>query len=95
MTRVPTMPRKQHVQVEQAAIFAWLDEQHTAATLCEIAEHFDISQHSTRRKADGLVAQGKLTVEAGSRIEKGGGATPRRYRTNPDADAKIHQLASH
>jgi DNA-directed RNA polymerase sigma subunit (sigma70/sigma32) len=37
------------VQVEQAAILAWLDEQHTAATLREIAEHSDISQHSARQ----------------------------------------------
>lgn len=71
-------PRKPHVQVEQTAILAWLDEQRTA-TLREIAEHFDISAHSARRKADGLVAQGKLTVEVGSRIEKDGAAIPRRY----------------
>lgn len=55
-----------------------LQEQSSAATLREIAEQFDISQHSARRKEDGLVAQGKLTVEPGSRIERGSTATTRR-----------------
>jgi len=73
----PTIARKRHVQVEQAAILAWLDEQH-AATLR------DRRAQCHRRKADGFVAQGKLTVVVGSRIEKDGAATPRRYRSNHD-----------
>ncbi len=47
-------PRKRHVRMEQDAILTWLREQ-DSATLHEIAEHFDISKHSARRKADGLV----------------------------------------
>lgn len=79
MDNQPLTARKRHVQVEQPVILAWLREQ-GSATLREIAEHFEISQHSARRKADGLVVQGELTVEPGSRIEAGrSGATPRRY----------------
>ena len=71
--------RKRHVKVDQDAILAWLREGKRAATLREIAEHFDISMASARGKADGLAAQGKLTVEAGSRIKAGSAPTPRRY----------------
>jgi hypothetical protein len=72
----PTIARKRHVQVEQAAILAWLDEQH-AATLR------DRRAQCHRRKADGLVAQGKLTVVIGSRIEKDGSGDPAPLQDQP------------
>jgi hypothetical protein len=53
------------------------------ATLPEIAQHFDISDASARRKADGLVARGKLIVEEGRRGLHG---WPRRYGINLDAE---------
>ncbi len=83
--RTTLKARKRHVQVDQAAILAWLQEQRSATTtLREIAEHFDISEHTARRKADGLVEQGKLTVEPGSRIQRVSAATPRRYKALSD-----------
>jgi DNA-binding IclR family transcriptional regulator len=69
-------PRKRHVQVEQDAILAWLREQDGTRTLREIAEHFDIHTATARRFADGLAAQGKLTVEP---REHSHGPIPRRY----------------
>lgn len=35
------------------------------AVVEDIAEHFNVSEASARRKLDGLVAQGKLTVRSG------------------------------
>jgi len=78
-------PRKRHVHVEQDAILAWLSEQDGARTLREIAKHFDISTATARRLADGLAAQGKLTVEPGSRFELGHGPSPRRYTARKEA----------
>jgi hypothetical protein len=68
--------RKPPVRVEQDAILAWMRERRLSTTLQEIAEHFNVSAHSARFKADGLVAQGKLTVTPGIR---GHGSTLRRY----------------
>lgn len=76
--RAMLKPRKRHVQIKQDAILTWLRER-DSATLREIAEHFDISKHSARRNADGLVAQGELAVESGSRIGEGSTVTSRRY----------------
>jgi hypothetical protein len=57
--------RKHPVRIDAGAILAWIDERR-CATLREIAEHFNISEGSARRKADGLVYVGKFTVIAGS-----------------------------
>jgi len=78
-------PRKRHVRVEHDAILAWLGEQDGATTLHEIAKHFDISTATARRLADGLAAQGKLTVEPGSKLERGHGPSPRRYTARKEA----------
>jgi hypothetical protein len=67
--------RKRPVKVDQQAILAWMHERQPTATPREIAQHFDVSEHSAKCKADGLVAQGKLTVTPGSRSQR----TPRRY----------------
>jgi DNA-binding MarR family transcriptional regulator len=85
MTMHMLKPRKRHVQVEQDAILAWLREQDGARTLREIAEHFDIHTATARRLADGLAAQGKLTVEPGSKFERDHGPIPRRYTAVTDA----------
>jgi hypothetical protein len=66
--------RKPPVKVAQDAILAWMHER-LSATPREIAQHFNISTHSARCKADGLVAQGKLNVTPGSLSPP----TPRRY----------------
>jgi hypothetical protein len=66
--------RKPPVKVAQDAILAWMHER-LSATLREIAQRFNISTHSARCKADGLVAQGKLNVTPGSLSPP----TPRRY----------------
>lgn len=57
-------------------------EEKLIATLPEIAQHFEISEASARRKADGLVAQGKLIVEDGCKDDW----SPRRYGINLDAE---------
>lgn len=67
--------RKPVVKVEQSEILAWLEERRSA-TLPEIAEHFDVSEASARRKAEGLVYQGKLLVQAGRQARP---SIPRRY----------------
>lgn len=66
--------RKPPVKVDQDAILAWMHER-PSAMLREIAQHFNISAHSARCKADGLAAQGKLNVTPGSLSPP----TPRRY----------------
>jgi hypothetical protein len=71
-----TRRRKPPVRVDQDAILAWMRERRLSATPQEIAEHFNVSAHGARCKADGLVAQGKLTVTPGIR---GHGSTLRRY----------------
>jgi predicted ArsR family transcriptional regulator len=75
--------RKPQVYVGQAAILAWMKQEKLIATLPEIAQHFEISEASARRKADGLVAQGKLIVEDGGRGRHG---WFRRYGINLDAE---------
>jgi hypothetical protein len=86
----PTPPgrsrRKTHVHVPQEALLAWLTEKGSATT-DEIAAHFDISHHTSWRKADGLVAQGKLDVVPG---ERGRYGQPRIYSVPrpPDAPAE-------
>jgi hypothetical protein len=57
--------RKHPVRIDQSAVLAWMHDRGDA-TLREIAQHFSISEHSARGKADGLVAPGKLTVTPGS-----------------------------
>lgn len=81
--------RKPPVRVDQDAILAWMRERRLAATPQEIAEHFNVSAHSARCKADGLVHQGKLTVTPGIR---GHGSTLRRYsipRTLPEPTTAV------
>lgn len=77
---LPGRPRKGHMHIDQQDIGVWL-QQWLVATLQEIAEHFGISQATARRITDGLVAQGKLTVEAG---RPGARGYPRRYEINID-----------
>jgi predicted ArsR family transcriptional regulator len=68
--------RKKHVQVSQDAILAALQET-GGGELPTIAQYFDVSETTARRKLDGLVYQGKLKVEPG---RKGHGAgLPRFY----------------
>jgi hypothetical protein len=76
-------PRKPQVYIGQDAILAWMKEENLIATLPEIAQHFEISEGSARRKADGLVARGKLIVEDGRRGRHG---WLRRYGINLDAE---------
>jgi hypothetical protein len=84
-TRIPVMyePRRPQVYIGQDAILTWMKEEKLIATLLEIAQHFKISEASARRKADGLVAQGKLIVEDGGRGRHG---WLRRYGINLDAE---------
>lgn len=74
-----TEPRKPWVHTEQDAILRWMAEEKLIATRPELAQHFDISEASARRKADGLVARGKLIVEDGCRGLHG---WPRHYGIN-------------
>lgn len=67
--------RKPAIWIEQSEILAWVTEKRSATT-AEIAQHFDINKYTVLRKADGLVAQGKLEVEPGGRGRYG---HPRRY----------------
>ena len=53
-----TEPRKPWVHTEQDAILRWMAEEKLIATRPELAQHFDISEASARRKADGLVGDG-------------------------------------
>jgi hypothetical protein len=62
--RVPRTGRKQPVRVELSAILAWLTERGSATT-SEIAQHFNVSEHTAWMKADALVHQGKLDVMPG------------------------------
>jgi hypothetical protein len=71
-------PRKPLVMVRQQAILDWLTEV-GSATPREIAEHFGNSQHSARRKADGLAAQGKLLVTEGAFAKDDRPVIARRY----------------
>lgn len=63
----------------QDAILTWMQAQKLVATLPEIAQQFQISEATARRKADGLVAQGKLILDEGRR---GRGGWLRRYGVN-------------
>lgn len=68
------------MRLDPEDIGVWL-QRRLVATLPEIAEHFEISQATARRMADGLVVQGKLTVEEG---RPGACGHPRRYEINFD-----------
>jgi len=56
--------RKQPVRVELSEILAWLTDRRSATTR-EIAQHFNVSEHTAWLKADTLVHQGKLEVMPG------------------------------
>jgi hypothetical protein len=56
--------RKQPVRVELSEILAWLTDR-CSATTREIAQHFNVSEHTAWLKADTLVHQGKLEVMPG------------------------------
>jgi len=64
--RWPRRRPKQPVRVELSEILAWLTERGTATTK-EIAQHFNISEHTVWTKADALVHQGRLEVTPGER----------------------------
>lgn len=66
--------RKPHVHVTQEAILEALLET-GGGFLPDIAEYFRVSEGTVRRNCDGLVYQGKLTVEPGH------GRVPRYYGT--------------
>jgi hypothetical protein len=67
--------RKQPVRVELSEILAWLTERRSATTR-DIAQHFNISEHTAWEKANALVHQGKLAFTPG---EVGWGGHPRVY----------------
>jgi predicted ArsR family transcriptional regulator len=56
------MSRKPHVHVDQEEYVTVLDEVGGAARLDDIAEHFDVSEATARRKLDGLVAQRRVKL---------------------------------
>jgi hypothetical protein len=80
--------RKTHVHIPQEEILDWLTQQDSATT-DEIAARFDISHHTAWRKADGLVAQGKLDVVPG---ERGRYGQPRVYSVPRPTDASAEGL---
>jgi DeoR/GlpR family transcriptional regulator of sugar metabolism len=58
-------PRKPSVRVSQEELLAFI-EARSAASLWTVIEAFDIVETTARRKLDGLVYQGKLTVQPGT-----------------------------
>lgn len=64
--RWPRRRPKWPVRVELSEILAWLTERGSATTK-EIAQHFNISEHTVWVKADALVHQGRLKVTPGER----------------------------
>lgn len=66
MTQSYATGRKRHVVVPQERYLEVLDEVDGAAWLDDIAEFLNVHPGTARRKLDGLVAQGKVTVERSS-----------------------------
>jgi predicted ArsR family transcriptional regulator len=66
MTQSYATGRKPHVRVSQDRYLEVLDEVEGTAWLDDIAEFLNVHPSTARRKLDGLVAQGKVTVERSS-----------------------------